>query len=118
MKWITYTAPLLCMAVAMAQPPDNTKVNKRDDVKGAVTPATQSNAKPDMELTRNIRREITQNKSMSTYAKNIKIISRDGAVVLRGPVKSEDEKQQIESIAKKLAGDSMVDNKLEIAPSK
>jgi osmotically-inducible protein OsmY len=102
----------------MAQPPDNTKVNKRDDVKDAVTPGTQSNAKGDLELTRNIRREITKNKEMSTYAKNIKIISRDGAVTLQGPVKSEEEKQGIETIAKKAAGDSKVDNQLELAPAK
>jgi hyperosmotically inducible protein len=118
MKWITYTAALGCMAVALAQPPDNTKTNKRDDVKGAVTAGTQSSAKPDMDLTRNIRREITQNKTVSTYAKNIKIISRDGAVTLRGPVKSQEEKDLIESIAKKLAGDSKVDSKIEIAPGK
>ena len=102
----------------MAQAPDNTKVNKRDDMKDAVTSGTQSNTKADLALTRNIRREITKNKAMSTYAKNIKIISRDGAVTLRGPVKTQDEKQSIESIAKKVAGDSKVDSQLEIAPAK
>ena len=55
---------------------------------------------------------------MSTYAKNIKIISRDGAVTLRGPVKSTEEKQRIDSIAKKAAGDMKVDNQLEITPDK
>jgi osmotically-inducible protein OsmY len=102
----------------MAQPPDNTKVNRRDDVKGAITAGTQSNAKIDLELTRKIRRELTQNREMSSYAKNIKIISRDGTVTLRGPVKSQDERQRIDSIAKKIAGDSKVDNQLEIAPAK
>lgn len=118
MKWITYTVPLFCLGVAMAQEPDNTKVNKRDDTKQAVTAETQSNAKPDLDPTRGIRREITQSKEMSTYAKNIKIISRDGSVTLRGPVKSEDEKQRIDAIARKLAGDAKVANKLEIAPEK
>jgi hyperosmotically inducible periplasmic protein len=118
MKWITYIAPCLCLAAAMAQPPDNTTVNKRDDVKDAITAGTQSNAKVDLDLTRRIRREITQNKEMSTYAKNIKIISRDGAVTLRGPVKSQDERQRIDSIAKKVAGNSKVDNQLEIAAAK
>lgn len=118
MRWITHAAPVLCLAVAMAQPPDNSKVNKRDDTKDAVTAETQSNAKADLDLTRNIRREITQNKTMSIYARNIKIITRDGTVTLRGPVKSEEEKQSIDAIAKKLAGDAKVENKLEIQPAK
>lgn len=118
MNWTIYAAPLLCLATAMAQPPDNTKVNKRDDVKNAVTAVTQSNTKSDLELTRNIRREVTQDKAMSTYAKNIKIISRDGGVTLRGPVKTADEKDRIGVIAKKLAGASSVDNKLEVASAK
>jgi osmotically-inducible protein OsmY len=118
MKWIQYTAPVFCLAVAMAQPPDNSKVNKRDAEKGAVTAETQSNKKADLDLTRNIRRDITNDKEMSSYAKNIKIISRDGAVTLRGPVKSTEEKQRIDSIAKKAAGDMKVDNQLEITPDK
>lgn len=118
MKRIFYVASILTMATAMAQEPDNTKVNKRDDNKQAVTPATQSNSKPDLELTRNIRREITKDKSMSTYARNVKIITRDGTVTLRGPVKSDAEKQAIEMIAKKLAGDSKVDSQIEISASK
>jgi hyperosmotically inducible periplasmic protein len=113
-----HVTAVLTMATAMAQAPDNSKVNKRDDVKDAVTAGTQSNSKADLDLTRNIRREVTQNKTMSTYARNIKIISRDGAVTLRGPVKSDDEKLAIETIAKKIAGDSKVDSQLEIAPSK
>ena len=120
MKWISYLylAAILTVSGAMAQPPDNTKVNKRDDGKGAVTAETQSNAKEDLALTRSIRREVTQNKSLSTYARNIKIISRDGAVTLRGPVKTQEEKDALEAIAKKVAGDSKVDNQLEIAPAK
>lgn len=118
MKWILYTAPVFCLAAAMAQPPDNTKVNKRDAAKDAVTSETQSNKKADLDLIRNIRRDITNDKEMSTYAKNIKIISRDGAVTLRGPVKSSSEKQRIDAIAKKAAGDAKVDNQLEITPDK
>ena len=63
MKWIRYTAPLFCLAVTMAQPPDNTKVNKRDAAKEAVTAGTQSNSKADLELTRNIPREIIRRKT-------------------------------------------------------
>lgn len=118
MNWITYTAPLFCLTVALAQPPDNTKINKRDATKTAVTPDTQSNTKADLALTRDVRREITSDKEMSTYAKNIKIISRDGSVTLRGPVKTEAEKMRIGAIAKKIAGDSKVDNQLEVTPAR
>jgi len=118
MKRLCCFATVMCLSVAMAQAPDNTKVNKRDDVKEAVTAGTQSNSKVDLDITRKIRRQVTDNKTMSTYAQNIKIISRDGAVTLRGPVKTQDEKQAIEAIAKTVAGDQKVDNQLEIAPPK
>lgn len=118
MKWISYPTVVLCLAVAMAQPPDNSKVNKRDDGKGAPTAGAQSNAKADLELSRNIRREITREKALSVYAKNIKIVARDGAVTLRGPVRSEEEKRLIDTIAKRFAGEPKVDNQLEIVPAK
>ena len=97
MKRIFYLATILTIATALAQEPDNTKVNKRDDVKGAVTAGTQSNSKADLD---------------------IKVISRDGAVTLRGPVKSNEEKLAIKMIAKGVAGDFKVDSQLEIAPRK
>lgn len=112
-----YIAAVLTMATAMAQAPDNSEVNKRDNVKDAVTAGTQSNSKADLALTRNIRQGVAKNKTMSTYARNIKIISRDGAVTLRGPVKSVDEKALIEGIADKIAGAAKVENLLEIAPA-
>ncbi len=118
MRLMISAGPLLCLATAMAQAPDNTKVNKRDDAKGAVTSEAQSHVPADVELTRRIRREITQDKVLSTYAKNIKIISRDGEVMLRGPVKSDEEKQRIEAIANKAAGHGKVNNQLEIAAGK
>jgi hyperosmotically inducible protein len=113
-----HIAAVLTMATAMAQAPDNSKVNKRDDVKDAVTAGTQSNSKADLALTRNIRQGVAKNKTMSTYARNIKIISRDGAVTLRGPVKSVDEKVLIGGIADKVAGAGKVENLLEIATAK
>ena len=115
---LAHGLPILCLASAMAQDPDNTKVNKRDDAKDAITSDSQSNAKADLNLTRNIRREITNNKEMSSYARNIKIISRDGTVTLRGPVKSQGERERIDAIAKKAAGASKVDNQLEVTPAK
>jgi len=118
MKFRFVSVGVLAIASALAQAPDNTKVNKRDDVKHPVTADQQSNNKADVDLVRKIRREITNDKTMSTYARNVKVITRDGMATLRGPVKSEQEKQAIEAIAKRVAGDGKVDNQLEIAPAK
>lgn len=118
MKFRYISIALLAITSALAQAPDNTKVNKRDDVKNPVTADQQSNNKADLDLVRNIRREITKEKNLSTYAKNVKIITRDGMTTLRGPVKSDEEKQAIEAIAKRIAGDGKVESHLEIAPPK
>ena len=81
--------------------PDNTKVNKRDRNAGEATADQQKMNPADRALTRKIRRSIMADKSLSTYAHNIKIISQNGAVTLKGPVKSDDEKANI--IAKAVA---------------
>ncbi|MFN0102146.1 MAG: BON domain-containing protein [Bryobacteraceae bacterium] len=118
MKRFSLFGAVLATAIALAQAPDNTKVNKRDDAKHSVTADQQSNKKADLDLARKIRREVTKSDSMSTYAKNAKIITSDGMVILRGPVKSAEEKDAIEMIAKRHAGDTKVTNHLEIAPAK
>lgn len=74
---------------------DNTKVNKRDQHPAAVTADQQKMNAGDQELTRNIRRLIMADKTLSTYARNIKIISQNGAVTLKGPVKSDAEKKAV-----------------------
>lgn len=84
--------------------PDNTKVNKRDQDAGQVTADQQKMNATDRELTRKIRRSIIADKSLSTYAHNIKIISRDGTVTLKGPVKSDDEKTAVMAKAVAVAG--------------
>jgi len=118
MKLRYVSVAVLAMASALAQAPDNTKINKRDDVKNPVTADKQSNNKADLDLVRKIRQEITQDKSLSTYARNVKIITRDGMTTLRGPVKSDAEKQTIEAVAKRLTGAGKVESHLEIAPPK
>lgn len=65
-------------AIAAAQTPDNTKVNKRDRAPNAITAGTQSNSSADLELVRKIRQELTDGKNLSTYARNVKVITRDG----------------------------------------
>ena len=84
--------------------PDNTKVNKRDRNASEVTADQQKMNATDQEMTRKIRRSIVADKSLSTYAHNIKIISQNGAVTLKGPVKSDDEKKAVMAKAVAVAG--------------
>jgi hyperosmotically inducible periplasmic protein len=84
--------------------PDNTKVNKRDRNAGEATADQQKTNAADQEMTRKIRRSIMADKSLSTYAHNIKIISQDGAVTLKGPVKSNEEKEAVMAKAVAVAG--------------
>jgi osmotically-inducible protein OsmY len=72
----------------------------------------------DRETTKKIRAALIDDKDLSTYAHNIKIITRDGMVTLKGPVRSEDERMEIQSKAQQIAGASNVTNKLTIAPAK
>ena len=99
-------------------PPDNTKVNKRDQDQSRPTAGQQKENRPDREITRLIRRSITQDKDLSTYAKNIKIITQNGDVMLRGPVRSEEEKKTIEAKANEVAGAGHVKSDIQIAPPK
>jgi|SRR5579864_1285553 len=84
--------------------PDNTKVNERDRNAGEVTADQQKVNATDRELTKNIRRSIVADKSLSTYAHNIKIVSQNGAVTLKGPVKSDNEKKAVLAKAVAVAG--------------
>ena len=96
-------------------PPDNTKQNK-DQTNPS---ADQQKMNPaDRALTQKIRKAIHEDSTLSTYAHNIKIISQDGKVTLRGPVRSEEEKSNIEAKAVAVAGQGNVTDQLEIAPPK
>jgi hyperosmotically inducible periplasmic protein len=94
---------------------DNTKTNKDQS---APTADNQKMNASDREITQKIRKSIHQDSSLSTYAHNIKIISQDGKVTLRGPVRSEDDKRNLQAKAVAVAGDGNVTNMLEIAPPK
>ena len=98
--------------------PDNTKTNQGDASKNAKTADQQKMNFADRETTRKIRTALTDDKSLSTYAHNIKIITTDGMVALKGPVRSEEEKSAIEAKAREIAGDSNVTNNLTVAPPK
>ncbi len=102
-------------AAPQATPPDNTKANKNDP---GPTADQQSETKEDRDLAQKIRSSITSDKSLSTYAHNVKIIVQNGIVTLRGPVESADEKSSVAVKAKSAAGSSEVHNELTIAPPK
>jgi len=98
--------------------PDNTKTNQQDRAKGAATADQQKENASDREITQKIRQAVMDDKSLSTYAHNVKVIAQDGQVTLKGPVRSEDEKKTIEAKAVEVAGDGHVSNQITIAPSK
>ena len=94
--------------------PDNTGINVRDRNTGAMTAGQQSNSSSDIALTQRIRRSIMKDDSLSTMAKNVKIVSANGGVTLRGPVKTEKEKSRVAAKAKAIAGVDNVDDQLEV----
>jgi hyperosmotically inducible periplasmic protein len=119
-------APLMTCAIflsasplyAQQPPPDNTKVNTRDRSPSQVTADQQRNNRSDVEITRDIRRAIVSDKSLSTYAHNVKVITRHGQVTLKGPVRTPDEKQTIEARAVDVAGAGHVKNQVSVVTAK
>ena len=101
--------------VSQTVEPDNSGRNVRDRDDQTKTPGDQSENEADRTITQNIRQALTADDSLSTNAKNVKIITNDGTVTLRGPVKSEKEKTDIEAKAKQVAGVKRVDNQIEVA---
>jgi osmotically-inducible protein OsmY len=97
------------------QQPDNSKNNQ--DRSSPTADQQKSNAS-DQAITRGIRKSIMSDKSLSTYAHNVKIITQNGKVTLRGPVRSDEEKANIESKAAVVAGQENVTSRIEVAPGK
>jgi hyperosmotically inducible periplasmic protein len=93
--------------------PDNTKSNKSDSAKPTADDQKQNSK--DLDITRQIRKLVTDDKALSTYAKNVKIITQDGTVTLSGPVRSDAEKKSIESKATQVAGSTHVKSEIQIA---
>ena len=96
--------------------PDNTKTNQRDRDKTSLTADQQKENKPDRTVAQEIRRSVVKDKSLSTYAHNVKIVVVNGAVTLKGPVRSDDEKQAVGSKAAAVVGADKVTNQLEVKP--
>ena len=95
--------------------PDNTKQNEDQT---SPTADQQKMNPADRAITQKIRKAVHDDTSLSTYAHNIKIIAQDGKVTLRGPVRSEEEKNKLQAKAVAVARAENVTNELEVAPSK
>ncbi len=106
---IVLTFSLACVP-AKSQEPDNSRQNQAQ----TQTADDQSNAKADRLTTANVRKAIIADKNLSTYAHNVKIITHGGHVTLKGPVKSEDEKQQVFTDATSVVTAENVSNELTV----
>jgi len=104
----------MAAAGAPRSEPDNTRVNKRDQGTAAPTPMDQGNGSADLKITQQIRQAVVADGSLSFTAKNVKIITSNGKVTLRGPVNTDQERQAIDASARKVAGPTNVDNQLEV----
>ena len=96
-------------------PADNSGKNVRDRDEQTKTAGDQSENEADRTISQNIRKSLTADDSLSTNGKNVKVITMDGKVTLRGPVKNDQEKAAIAAKAQQVAGVKNVDNQLEIA---
>ena len=93
---------------------DNTARNVRDRNDATIDPLDQGGSEADRNITAEIRKAVVADDSLSMNAHNVKIITRDGVVTLRGPVKSSEEKMAVASAAAKIAGVKKVDDQLEV----
>lgn len=113
-----------CGTIALAQEPagqdapatDNTKMNQRDRNPNEPTADQQQNNRSDRDLTQQVRKAIESDKNLSTYAHNVKVITQNGQVTLKGPVRSEEEKSAVESKAAAVAGEGKVTSELTVKP--
>jgi hyperosmotically inducible periplasmic protein len=93
---------------------DNTGINVRDKSGETKTPQKQTNSEADRKLLAAVRRAVGDDKTLSKSAHNVKIVTKDGVVTLRGPVTSVDEKSKVEKIAQQVAGVASVENQLDV----
>jgi hyperosmotically inducible protein len=97
--------------------PDNTATNERDRSGETKTSGDQSNSSADLKTTQAIRQALMKDGELSTTAKNIKVITANGLVTLRGPVRTAQEKAKIDQLAKSAAGGAKIDNQLDVKGS-
>jgi len=111
---------MICVAAYGQTPPgpaDNTQVNQRDRNSAEPTADQQKMNGPDTKLAASVRKSIVDDKSLSTYAHNVKVIVQDGIVTLKGPVHSAEERRSIVAKAAEVAGGaSKVHDELSVEP--
>src|ERR1700682_2887967 len=114
---VSWVVPSRAQSAASQVKPDNTKVNKRDKNPNEATADQQKMNAADPNLTARIRKSVMADKTLSTYAHNVKIISQNGIVTLKGPVRSADEVKSIVAKALEAAGgpDKVV-NQMSVKP--
>ena len=116
---LVFASAFALSAIAQDAPAaDNTAKNERDRSGETKTSGDQSNSPEDIKITAAIRRAIVGENSLSMTSKNVKIITADGKVTLRGPVSSAEEKARIAKLAQSAAGKAKIDNQLEVTASK
>ena len=94
---------------AKAPEPDNSGVNKTVVDSKQPTADNQSNAKADVELAAKVRKALVADKTLSTYAHNVKVLAKNGMVAVSGPVKTDAERQAVAALATGVAGEGKVD---------
>ena len=94
--------------------PDNTAKNERDRSGETQTSGDQSNSSADLKIAQAIRQALMKDSELSMIAKNIKVITVNGHVTLRGPVKTTQEKSKIDQLAKSAAGGAQIEDQLEV----
>lgn len=99
----------------LAADADDTKKNVRDRDPASVTPLDQKNNETDLTITQKIRQDVVSADGFSMDARNVKIVTADGVVTLRGPVESDRERSRIVEMARKVEGVKRVDDRLEVA---
>jgi hyperosmotically inducible protein len=95
---------------------DDTKTNQRDRNTTEPTADQQKENRSDRDITQQVRKAIMADKALSTYGHNVKVITQNGMVTLKGPVRSEEEKKAIEAKAAEVAGADKITNEMDIKP--
>jgi osmotically-inducible protein OsmY len=106
------------LTMAQQPAPDNTKANKGDRSASAVTADQAKEIASDRDTMQKIRKAVVADKSLSTYAHNVKIISQNGKVTLKGPVHTAEERATIEAKATEIAGAGNVTNEITVKGDK
>jgi hyperosmotically inducible periplasmic protein len=103
-------------SAAPQTPPDNTRVNQRDRSANQPTADQAKNNKSDQQIMKDIRKSVVDDKSLSTYAHNVKIISQNGKVTLKGVCRSDEERRAVRAKAEEVAGAGNVRDNLSVRP--